>query len=469
MTQQICLPRCVQPVFPPQCFWSDKICCIKWTMPCGGDAVTLRWDGAFVLLEPFAGFSWGTGAFPSECERPWDGDEFCFVNIEGDTRWYSVSLQQCSDSYPPGHPTHCGPSGYIAHGRMDEGGYLCSSFYYGCEEAGIRDINSTAICNVQDVVGAEEAGCTEWPEFLTELSGLEEGPLTTKEYDAISGTWTKRTTTNHAKPYIRWYCDGFGRIIWEVGWDVYAEVYFTEPLGSEPDDSPVDPDVYECEGGEITLNSCWGYVDSYPISTGETDKNWHKGGPFELQNSVGTGGDTFRSTITPIACNYEPCGESLDCFADCISGSKGCDGMTPAHAPVIFITFSSDADCCLNGTFTMRYSDNAASSGCGGGGGGYTITNPPSCEIAGCTYTLCATLSCAKTPLTDGVDYGAGSNSAHLYIKIVDGGGCEMQSFSYVLGMSCSGGLLSNRSGTMVLDSVCGDAHETDMDWVLHG
>ena len=378
-----CLPRCFNPVFSniPCDMPEVPICCISWTMPCGGTTYTITFDVKNLTYGPLS--------------VPMTASEqlaYCNTSRQGTTTWIYV--------------------------------------YYG-------DAWVLYSCNGE--IGLTDAGPV-WAS-VTDYSAIECVP----EYV----TFDDGENLLFAVPYIKWRCVGSGsstQLLFEAGW---MALYYA------------DPPVYA---------SCFQYAVAeglLPIDWYDPDGDWSTPPPTFTLPPLYDGAPSVE--VIPKRCNYFPCGDPLDCFASCISGTKDCDGMTPAHAPVIFITFSSDADCCLNGTFTMRYSDNAASSGCGGGGGGYTITNPPSCEIAGCTYTLCATLSCAKTPLTDGVDYGAGSNFAHLYIKIVDGGGCEMQSFSYVLGMSCSGGLLSNRSGTMVLDSVCGDAHETDMDWVLHG
>lgn len=408
-----CLPFCHWPTFTDPCdnIAYELVCCIKWTMPCPGTGgeVTCTFD---------AGVFTDGGSTTYAEMRLVDGawqlvylteNELCQTVRQGKIFWASNAI--------------LGDDPEIV---------LYPEDYAACDN-GLAGTVAPDI--VADPYGYTASGCTGWPDRLTEISGLEE----TVEEETY-------TIQRRAFPGIRWSCQTGGMILFEVGWCVWDVIDYISPAGR-----------------------CVEWNSFVPISTGRIDSEWYlRADPFSLDGVEETE-FAYSSTVTPVVCNYEPCGDPLDCFASCISGSKDCDGMTPAHAPVIYITFSSDAGCCLNGTFTMRYSGNAASSGCGGGGGGYTITDPPSCEIAGCTYTLCATLSCAKTPLTDGVDYGAGSNFAHLYIKIVDGGGCEMQSFSYVLGMSCSGGLLSNRSGTMVLDSVCGDAHETDMDWVLHG
>lgn len=218
----------------------------------------------------------------------------------------------------------------------------------------------------------------------------------------------------------------------------------------------MEPWVAVCDGGQVTRNSCWVHVGSYPISTGESDSNWHLGGPFELQNSVGTGGDTFRSTITPVACNYEPCGESLDCFADCISGTKGCDGVTPAHKPVIYFTLSI-LGCCLNGTYPLRFSGN-----------GYygTIT----CESPfGSIHTLDVAVKCCFASTV-----GSISDTGNLVCLVLNmetafpGTGYPPLTWSLIklVPMGCTDGVLNEASGTLT-GSDCGLTG--DGEWVIHG
>jgi hypothetical protein len=239
-------------------------------------------------------------------------------------------------------------------------------------------------------------------------------------------------------PYIKWRCIGSGpstQVLFEAGW---MALYYAEP--------PVYARcvLYAVAGGAV------------PIDWYDPDGDWSHPPPTFTLLPLYDGAPSVE--VIPKRCNYFPCGDPLDCFASCISGSKDCDGMTPAHKPVIYITFDTNsASCCISGTFAMRWT-----------GAKYEITDPPSCLVDGCVITIYASLSCYLVSGGD-PEYDAGENTAILRIEVTDGSGCTTVSATYVVGLSCSGGILNNNSGTIFMDMVCNDSHETDLDWVLHG
>ena len=410
-------------------------------MPCGGEEVTLRWDGSFALLEPFVGFEYGT---ITENNKPWLGGEFCFTSLLGDTAYFASKFAVCTVEDGASHPCEIVGEIVSAFAVNDDPESGCSDFTLVSPPDGDPRDAYVSPCGYDDVVGAEALGCTAWPDFLTELSGHGEGPITTVTYNAYLGTWSKETTTYHARPYVRWDCRGVNRVVWEVGWYVISESYLAGPFETEPDDSPVEPEIVECPA-EFIVNSQWRFCGGYPISTGETDTSWHLGGPFELQNSVGTGGDTFNSTITPVICAYEPCGDPLDCFAACISGSKDCDGVTPAHVPVVYLTLthlvSESLGCCFVGTYPLEF-------GAGSGAGtGYYLDPDATCTtpINGFTYTMKASLTCATYADPDSPN-GAGSNTAYLIVQFFGPGGAYAL-YSATVSLSCTDGVLDDASG----------------------
>lgn len=417
-------------------------------MPCGGEEVTLRWDGSFALLEPFVGFEYGT---ITENNKPWLGGEFCFTSLLGDTAYFASKFAVCTVEDGASHPCEIVGEIVSAFAVNDDPESGCSDFTLVSPPDGDPRDAYVSPCGYDDVVGAEALGCTAWPDFLTELSGHGEGPITTVTYNAYLGTWSKETTTYHARPYVRWDCRGVNRVVWEVGWYVISESYLAGPFETEPDDSPVEPEIVECPA-EFIVNSQWRFCGGYPISTGETDTSWHLGGPFELQNSVGTGGDTFNSTITPVSCNYEPCGESLDCFADCISGSEDCDGTTPAHKPYIYFTLDIPG-CCLSKTYPLHYEGDGYY-----GSGACVATETVS-------HTIDIEFKCGRESDPGFTDPGVAVLWVRIGTTVTGFGTSYAVEVLEVITLTCSGGSLVPVTGE-IDDSNCGDGEGT---WALYG
>jgi hypothetical protein len=423
-----CLPRCFNPVFSTPCQDGQVVCCIEWTMPCG----TLRYDGAFVLKCPY---------------KPFYDDPLCMSTLSGNTGIMDI-LGVTASGFPYtecGDPHECGPSGFLQ--TQLYGNDTCEVFdktiFLG--PAG-EDISGTwLICGIDDVVGGEEEGCHEWPTFLEELSGHTEGPETSVVFEPDNGIhadrWIITTHYYSARPRLRWYCTGNDRIMWEAGWDLIRQSFY-DVVYSEPSDPPP----------EATGNEYWSWCGFFPISTGETGTDWYSlGAPFELENSVGTGGDTFNSTITPVVCNYEPCGEPLDCFVSCISGSKDCDGVTPAHKPYIYFTLINPG-CCLAGTYAMSFA-----------AGAYTAT--ATCvDVFGISHTMEITLNCAAT------DGGESSDTPGLAFLHLDfyatypDTSTDYEHYDISVPLSCSDGELVEASGYLS-ETYCGLF--SDADWVI--
>jgi len=408
MAANPCLPFCHWPTFTDPCVSSqgEVICCIKFTVPCGG---TMVYDGYLLYKDG--------DYYYKETPTPYD-----LVGVNPDIT--------CQDNTWGGTPiaimyNNPETDGDIVVLFFPAGGYLIPASAMDIPSEIAPDI---VLGDVNCEFMGYTASCPDWPDRLTEISGIEETD-DIYEGEALIGSITRK-----ALPHIRWKCDGNAAVVFEVGWCVIALYAYVSPVSS------------------LVL-----YQEFVPISVGVVDPEWWSGPPFDLLG-VETAENRFDSLVTPVLCFYEPCGDPLDCFASCISGSKDCDGTTPAHKPVIYITFDTNsASCCISGTFAMRWT-----------GAKYEITDPPSCLVDGCVITIYASLSCYLVSGGD-PEYGAGENTAILRIEVTDGSGCTTVSATYVVGLSCSGGILNNNSGTIFMDMVCNDSHETDLDWVLHG
>lgn len=397
-----CLPRCIEPVFPSPCpspDTGDRICCLKWTMPCGesGGVVTLSVDA--ILLGDF------TFVNPAACP----------FNLLGNFGLYIIG----------------GQFTYI----NDDITCLNASAYQDSRTG-----------RGHDMMEYHDQGCWGWPSILLELYGID--PETTgypykneEDFEINCGDCNFILIL----PAIRWYCVGYGQIEIEVGWVVRSHGG-AFPIPPQCDIHSEHP-VY------------W-----FPISRGVVKKDWHLGEPFEL-DSIGTSDETeFRSLVTPVICNYEPCGDPLDCFPDCISGTDKCDGMTPAHAPVM-LTISAAEDCCLTGTFPLIYNESSES---------YAIPPDarPYCTIhsdatgTDIEFTLSATLGCNTGGGCSWNSPSGGGGFVCLTIVMTDGNGDSI-TFGAGVYLTCSGGSLTPATGTFSIDTFCGDNSTNDFDWTI--
>lgn len=413
-----CLPFCHWPTFANPCdnIAHELVCCIKWTMPCpgAGGEVTCTFKTSL----------FADGGDPSYAEMRLDDGlwtphyldemDLCQTVKQGKIFWASSSIPGYDPNYGPGQTIVLHPEFYESTGPI---GML--EDVYGYTEADCNGVRPGPLLEVPGV----------WPDRLTEISGITETDST--EDFAIE---------RFALPGIRWSCQTGGMILFEVGWCVWdIRMPYSEIAG----------------GGSTGWNS---FV---PISTGLVPSDWYSpADPFTLQG-VESSPNGFDSVVTPVVCNYEPCGDPLDCFASCISGTKECDGSTPAHVPTIFFTINI-LGCCLNGTYTLTY-QSSGPHGAGYYGGG-------SCESifgGGVTHYLDVALTCQGTGGTG--DVGGPGDPAILWIDMTttfpSDPPLEWQWITSVT-LGCSDGVLNEASGTFT-GSDCGLIG--DGGWVIHG
>ena len=195
-----------------------------------------------------------------------------------------------------------------------------------------------------------------------------------------------------------------------------------------------------------------------PVATADVDIDWYTGGaPASFFLDPIEEGFPTTVEVQPLVCNYMPCGESLDCFADCISGSVDCDGVTPAHKPVIYFTLDIPG-CCLSGTYELTYDVP------GGLGSGYYGSG--SCVATeAVSHTIDIEFTCGRSS-APGYESEA---LAVLWVRF----GTTVTGFptSYAveileaITLTCSGGSLVTVTGE-VNDTDCGDG---DGEWALFG
>lgn len=247
-------------------------------------------------------------------------------------------------------------------------------------------------------------------------------------------------------PYLRWSCQGSGSatvVNFEAGWIVLVRAI--DPI---PGDLP-----------------SFGYCTEYPVASGFTGPYWYnRDNPASFTlDPLEAGYPTV--TVQPVICDYFPCGNTTDCFPDCISGTEDChEAGPPAHSPLMLTIDAAEA-CCLTGTFPLIYSNSR-----------YRLPTDavPSCTIhSDCTgtdvvFTLGAELYCASAPAPgDPFDEWEQDDSglALLHVWMTDGCG-DRQDFYALVTLLCDGDL-TPATGTFEIDTFCGDGSTNEFDWTL--
>jgi hypothetical protein len=395
-----CLPRCYGPPEPPECdLILKRVCCIEWDTPIGESVVTARYDGVEMLM---AGADDGL-----DYRDPINPLCYCNTNRSGSA---GLLVFGGEGSYEGGSSGPVTGSPFPA--IVWDLGIQCRNF-----------LDDAPFSQPAYQLILEHNSPNQVPDYPGFPKVIDDELLDAAASDT-------ETSGLKITPYLIWSCAGYGsatRIFFEAGWLIRILGY---PAFMEP------------------------------VARGDFPTDWWYGDPALPLTLSGIYEDWPDITVYPQSCNYGVCGDPLDCFAPCISGTEDCDGMTPAHVPVIYITFDTNsADCCISGTFAMRWT-----------GSKYEIADPPTCLVEGCLITIEAELKCAYAQAGGpSYDYGPMTNTAVLIIRTVDGSGCEDVQAVFIVGLTCSGGLLNNASGTIYMDMVCNDSHETDLDWVLHG
>ena len=161
----------------------------------------------------------------------------------------------------------------------------------------------------------------------------------------------------------------------------------------------------------------------------------------------GDPGDSLEFGISN-DCTWIPCGDPLDCFADCISGSVECDGVTPAHVPVVFLTLthlvSNGLGCCFVGTYPLEFGADTYA------GTGYYLFPDATCTAptSGITYRMKASLTCGSLSGYDAPGWGAGSNHANLIVQFFAPGSTLPNAiYGAVISLGCTDGVLNDSSG----------------------
>lgn len=235
-------------------------------------------------------------------------------------------------------------------------------------------------------------------------------------------------------PYLSWQCEGVGastKVVFTAGWMVITQV-LSESL------------------------SVWGNCYGIAVASGEIGTDWYEGGSPPSFYLAPLEDGYPGATVQPLVCNYYPCGDPLDCLAACISGTVDCDGVTPAHVPVIFFTLDIPG-CCLSGTYPLYY-DVPGGMGSGYYGSGFCVA----------TETVSHTIDIA---LTCGRSADPGFESDALAVLWVRFGTITSFGTSYavevleVLTLTCASGGLVPVTGE-VNDTDCGDGDGT---WALFG
>lgn len=418
MSKPPCLPFCHWPTLPDPCLSlpEDQVCCIKWTVPCGN-------SGTFE-----ASFNWPIWL------------------AEHENTYYKDQTNGCPFTQGLSEFQHCKNSvrGTIAYAAIHALSHFGNDVYMITNEATTYnpggDLFFTEL-GLTDLVGYTEAGCTDWPDSITRISGMEETWSEGDEFSSLPFSGSRR-----AFPMIRWSCTASGVIQFEVGWCVYHWI------------------VASC-GASVA--SYLVYDGSVVISSGVVGNDWYtRGDPFEL-DSVESGAHTFRSVVTPVPCNYVPCGDPLDCFASCISGTKDCDGVTPAHKPIVHFMLDIDG-CCLSGTYSLGYTETITGpTGSLLGGKGYQ--GNASCDGGGgYTLLLHIVLYCVipSSPSDPNYNDGKGYLVLNVWFGVSSGAGTSWSlEIAEGVMMSCSDGSLVPITGT-VTDTDCGTSGSGD--WSLY-
>ena len=335
---------------------------------------------------------------------------------------------------PEGTVTH--DSGYIASRLYPAGGIPQASDYCFTSQlgaAGFSFIDDTVVTEYYGDVracasleGGVESSCPvvtattpeviyDFPEYL--------------DYEFYNST----ATVLFVAPILRWWCEGSDsdtKVVFQAGWLLF---YASGP-GT-------------CSCIEV------------PIAQGDAGPDWYTGGSPPSFYLAPLADGYPGVTVQPLVCNYLPCGDPLDCFAACISGTEDCDGVTPAHKPVIYFTYIG-VGCCLSGTYPLTYGTGPL------GGLGYHMATK-SCVNFGVTFTMDVALKCGALSGTGDVDRPAGSNSAYLFIQVTDSEGNHYL-YATLVSLSCSGGSLVEATGE-IGDSQCGLSIDGTADWALSG